>query len=161
LPHFHIEVLIYLVVLTGPGVLNLMPDASSLSFSSKLQNLSTELQTLDHDLKSNLQLDAAALREFRQALDNIRLTAWIVSELLNARQIQRDPKAVISFLTAERLRRFSQMVKDLCGDMDHEGSKWPAASVDGLRDSVSLLQERLGQLAGPRRQTAVQDTQDE
>lgn len=121
-------------------------DASSRSLSSTLRNLTTELRTLDHDLKSNLQLDAADLREFRQALDNIRLTAWTVSELLNARQIQRDPRAVVSFLTAERLRRFGQMVKDLCGDIDHEGSRWSVASVDGLKDSVGLLQERLGQL---------------
>jgi hypothetical protein len=121
-------------------------DASSRSLSSTLRNLTTELRTLDHDLKSNLQMDAADLREFRQALDNIRLTAWTVSELLNARQIQRDPRAVVSFLTAERLRRFGQMVKDLCSDIDHEGARWPVASVDGLKDSVGLLQERLGQL---------------
>jgi hypothetical protein len=111
---------------------------------------------LDRDLKSNRQLNGAVLREFRQALDNIRLTAWTVSELLNARQIQRDPRAVVSFLTAERLRRFSQMVKDLCGDIEHEGATWPAESIDGLQQSANLLRERLGQLATERHQTAPQ-----
>jgi hypothetical protein len=134
-----------------------MSDASSRSFSSTLSKLTAELRTLDRDLKSNRQLDAAALREFRQALDNIRLTAWTVSELLNARQIQRDSRALVSFLTAERLRRFSQMVKDLCGDMDHEGPRWPAASVDGLKESVNLLQERLGELVSHRDDIASQE----
>src|SRR5713226_5094625 len=76
----------------------LMSDASAHSFSSTLRSLTTELRTLDHDLKSSRQVDAAALREFRQALDNVRMTAWTVSELLNVREARRNPQAVISFM---------------------------------------------------------------
>lgn len=136
-----------------------MSDASSRSLADKLSSLAVQLRTLNHDLRSSQQPDEAALREFRQALDNVRLTAWTVSELLNARQIQRDPKAVVSFMTAERVRRFSQMVNDLCGDMEHEGSTWPSASIDGLRESVNLLQERLGTLAGRRDDIASYERQ--
>lgn len=106
-------------------------------------------------------MDAAALREFRQALDNVRMTAWTVSELLNVREARRNPQAVISFMAAERLRRLSQMVKDLCGDIEHGGPTWPAVSVHALQRSVNLLQEVLGELAGQRHQTAPQDTQGE
>src|SRR5215472_15316387 len=83
-------------------------------------NLTAELRSLDRRLKSNPSLDGAALRECRQALDNVRLTAWSVSELLNARQSQKNPQAVISFLTAEGLRRLSQMVRDLSGDLEQD-----------------------------------------
>ncbi len=38
------------------------------------------------------------------------MTAWTLDELLNARRTRKDPQLVISFLTTERLRRFSQMV---------------------------------------------------
>jgi len=91
-------------------------------------NLTAELRSLDRRLKSNPSLDGAALRECRQALDNVRLTAWSVSELLNARQSQKNPQAVISFLTAERLRRLSQMVRDLSGDLEQDGTFWPKRS---------------------------------
>ncbi len=70
--------------------------------------------------------DGPALREFRRALDNVRMTAWTLDELLNARQTRKDPQLVISFLTTERLRRFSQMVNDLCSDLEHDGLNWPA-----------------------------------
>jgi hypothetical protein len=120
-----------------------MPEVTPRSFSSKLRSLTSELRTLDRDLKAAALPNGNALREFRQTLDNIRMTAWTVSELLNARQTQKDPQAVISFLTAERLRRFSQMVRDLCGDLEHDGSSWPAQGVKALEDSVALLRERL------------------
>jgi hypothetical protein len=37
------------------------------------------------------------------------MTAGTVNELLNARQTQKNPEAELSFLTAERLRRFSRI----------------------------------------------------
>ena len=88
------------------------------------------------------QLDGPGLREFRLALDNVRMTAWTVSELHNAREIQKNPRVVISFLTAERLRRFSQMARDLCHDLERESS-WPAQAVNDLKNSLNLLRERL------------------
>jgi hypothetical protein len=138
-----------------------MPDVSLSSFSIRLRNLTTQLRMLDRELKSNRQLNGAALREFRRALDNVRMTAWTVNELLNAREAQRDPQAVISFISAERLRRFRQMVEDLCGDIEHEGATWPAETVNGLQQSANLLRERLGQLAAERHQTAPQGRQSE
>ncbi|HLW53103.1 MAG TPA: hypothetical protein VKW06_09690 [Candidatus Angelobacter sp.] len=101
-------------------------------------------------MKANAAVSGPALREFRQALDNIRLTAWTVSELLNARQIKRDEQAVTRFLTAERLRRFRQMVKDLCQDIDFDGESWPAQSVDDLQESANELRERVGLLSNRR-----------
>jgi hypothetical protein len=113
------------------------------SLTVKLRKLTAELRSLDRGLKSNPPLDGAALREFRQALDNIRLTAWGVSELHNARQSQKDPQAVISFLTAERLRRFSQMARDLSDDLEQHGTSWPAQAVRDLESSLTLLGARL------------------
>src|SRR5262249_61856104 len=96
------------------------------STTSKLRDLAAQLASLDRELKSNPFLDEAALREFRWALDNVRMTAWTVSEVLNARRSQKNPQAAISFLTCERLRRFSQMVRNLSDDFEHSGASWPA-----------------------------------
>jgi hypothetical protein len=51
-------------------------------------------------------------------VDNVRLTAWSVSELVNAERIKKNPDTVLAFLSAERLRRFDQLVKNLCGDIE-------------------------------------------
>ncbi len=120
-----------------------MPEIPARSFSAKLRSLTAELRVLDRGLKSNPSLNGNALRDFRQALDTIRMTAWTVSELLNARQTQKNPQAVISFLTAERLRRFRQMTRDLSGDLEQAGIVWPAQSVKDLEKALGLLRERL------------------
>lgn len=62
---------------------------------------------------SNRTVHSTALPwpNFGWRLDNVRMTAWTVSELHNARESQKDPQLVISFLTAERLRRFGQMAR--------------------------------------------------
>jgi hypothetical protein len=119
---------------------------SAESFAATLLSVTTELQTLDQRLKARPFPDGAVLREFRQALDNVRLTAWTVSELVNALEIRRDPQAVMSFLTAERLRRFSQMVNDLCSDLDHDGVRWPSHGIQRLQESLNLLRGRLDRL---------------
>jgi hypothetical protein len=120
-----------------------MRDFFTRSIDAELRNLTTKLRSLDRGLKSNGSLDGAALGEFRLALDNVRMTAWTVSELHNARESQKNPDVVISFLTAERLRRFSQMARDLCNDLEQESGAWSAQAVNDLKNSLNLLRERL------------------
>jgi hypothetical protein len=112
-------------------------------FSSKLRNLTAELRLLDRDFKSNPTLEGAALREFRQAVDNIRMTAWTAHEVLNAQESQKNPQAVLSFLTAERLRRLRQVLQDLTGELDLDDSSWPTQAVNDLENSIRLLSARL------------------
>ena len=113
------------------------------SFSTRLHDLAAELRLLDRDLKSNPSPEAAILREFRQALDNVRMTAWIVSEVTNARESQKNPHTLISFLTAERLRRFGRMARDLSADLEEAKTSWPAQAVNDLNNSLILLRDRL------------------
>src|SRR5260370_35448753 len=120
-----------------------MKELLARSINANLRSLTSRLRTIDSNLKSSSSLSGAALREFRWALDRVRLTAWTVSELLNARQSQKNPQAVISFLTAERLRRFSQMTRNLSDDFE-QNSSWPAEAVRDLANSLTLLRERLG-----------------
>jgi hypothetical protein len=59
-----------------------------------------------------------------------------VNELLNARQSQKNPQAVISFVTAEWMRRFSWMAQDLSSDFERYGAMWPAQAVKDLERRV-------------------------
>src|SRR6266849_6700915 len=121
-------------------------DSSSGAHSARLRALTDQLQTLDREMKSGQPPDALSLQEFREALDNVRMTAWTVGELLNAREAKRDPGPMLSFLTSERLRRFGQLVKDLNADIEHQGITWQTHGVQGVLQHVSLLQGRLGKL---------------
>jgi len=121
----------------------LMTGAFEQPLSAQLHNLTAKLRSLDQSLKANPKVDTTALSEFRQALDNVRLTAWSVSELLKVRQSQGNVEAVISFVTAERLRRFSQIARDLLSDLEQHRTSWPAEAVRELEDSLALLGARL------------------
>jgi hypothetical protein len=132
-----------------------MTEKPGKSLSFRIIQLTLEMRTLDTDFKSGQIAHAPQLREFRQALDNVRTTAWTVNELMDARTAGKDPHLVQSFLTAERLRRFSQMVKDLCKDIELEGTDWHAQGVQDLSDSLGALQEKLGELVRRRLADAV------
>jgi len=111
--------------------------------SERLRRLSTELRSLEHELKSGQTPEAVHLQEFRRVLDNARMTAWTVSELLNARERQQDPAKVASFVVAERLRRCNQMLKDLCADIEGEDVTWQTYGIQGLFETVKQLQVQL------------------
>ena len=111
---------------------------------SRLRALTTELRQLERELKSGRVSDTAALHEFRQAVDEARMTAWTASELQN---IQSERKASLaSFLAAERIRRFAQMIRDFSLDLEQQDLTWESGGVQALFDSVAALQSRLEKL---------------
>jgi hypothetical protein len=121
------------------------------AFSDRLKAISSELREIDLALKSGATPDLLLLQDFRHVLDNARLTAWTVSELLNVVESQKDPAHVLSFVAAERLRRSNQMLKDLCTDIDHRGVTWQTNGIQGLFDTVNSLQVQLRKLVEEHR----------
>jgi len=115
------------------------------SLTLALQNASTELRQLEKRLKSEAAPDILALNEFRHAVDNLRLTAWSVSELIDAERIKKDPNTVMAFLSAERLRRFQQLIKNLCSDIERGLITVQSAGIHSLCESVNTLQQHLTQ----------------
>ena len=113
------------------------------AFSSRLKDISSELREIDLALKAGAVPELLHLQEFRHVLDNARLTAWTVSELLSAVESKKDPANVLSFIAAERLRRSNQMLKDLCTDIDDQGVTWQTNGIQALFDSVNALQVQL------------------
>jgi len=111
--------------------------------SAELRQFSSELRLLEKRLQTSPAPDAVALHEFRQAVDNVRLTAWSVSELINAQYTRKNPDAVLSFLAAERLRRFDQMVKNLCADIERRVISFQTNGMESLLGSVETLHNLL------------------
>ena len=119
--------------------------------ASRLRSLTAEMRALERDLKSNTISDAAALQDFRQAVDDIRMAAWTAGELHNAQPGRKELLA--SFLAAERIRRFAQMIRDLSLDLEHQDVTWETGGIQTLFDSVSVLQSRLDRLIREHRAT--------
>jgi hypothetical protein len=119
--------------------------------STRLLNLSLEFQSIEDELKMTSRVDLPALQQFRQSLDDLRMTAWKISELINARKTQEEPGVALSFLASERLRRFNQMTRDLSNDIDHESFTWESSGIQSLFDSLEILQARLSSLVPAER----------
>src|SRR5437660_1723971 len=117
-----------------------MTDTTQRALSGRLRQLSIELRGVELALRSGTPPELLPLQEFRQVLDNARMTAWTVSELLNAVESHKDPAKVLSFVAAERLRRSTQMLKDLCSDIDEHSVTWQTNGIQGLFETVNLLQ---------------------
>jgi hypothetical protein len=111
----------------------------------EIKQLTSELKRVEQRLKSEAAPDPMALNGFRHAVDNVRLTAWSVSELINAEHTKKNPETVMAFLAAERLRRFDQMVRNLCADIERRMVTFQTNGMHSLIDSVNTLQQRLTQ----------------
>ena len=111
--------------------------------SARLNRVSGELRKLDDLLKAETTVDPSTLNEFRYELDTARLTAWTVSELLNARRVGRNSDAVLTFLAGERVRRIQQMVRALCDEFEHKPVPADSTDIRSLVQSLNTLQERI------------------
>lgn len=125
--------------------------ASSVELSSKLRQLASELRSVESQLQTADAPDPEPLQEFRQALDNTRLTAWSVNEAMNARYRDAGADSILTFLAAERLRRLDQMVRNMCADVDRQAVTMQTTGMKSLFDSVNALSARLGALFGKNR----------
>jgi hypothetical protein len=129
------------------------------NLSLQIRQLSAELSSVERRLRSEPDPDPLVLAEFRQTVDNVRLTAWSVSELIRKQRSHKDPDAALEYLTAERLHRFEQMTRNLCGDLERRATTFERHGVQSLFDSIHMLQQRLIKYFGEQhvRQSKVKD----
>jgi hypothetical protein len=85
------------------------------------------------------------VQEFRHAVDNVRLAAWNVSELIHARQGEEATDTMVGFLAGERLRRFDQLAKNICADVERRAISFKTSGMTSLFHSVSTLHDLLKQ----------------
>jgi hypothetical protein len=91
-------------------------------------------------------MDPRVLREFRDAIDHVRKTAWALQELQEREIQQRDTATVRSLLTEERVRRATQLNKALASDVDSlEVTDGTTGAADLFR-AIEGLYQRLASL---------------
>jgi hypothetical protein len=117
------------------------------TLSQRLRANTDELQKLE---KLVLTGDCAprVLAEFRSAVDSIRQTAWAVQQWNELQQQHRDPYTVLGVLSAERVRRATQITKDLTIDLESLELGLETEGLENLFAAVKALHERLSLMFG-------------
>ena len=113
------------------------------NLSSDTKRLASELRRLAQRFQLEPAPDLATLQEFRHAVDNIRLAAWNVSELIYARQGEKASDTMVGFLAGERLRRFDQLARNICADVERRAISFKTSGMTTLFHSVTTLHDLL------------------
>jgi phosphoribosylpyrophosphate synthetase len=115
------------------------------SISQRLLATTLELQELEKLVVSG-DFSPRVLSDFRSAVDNIRCTTWTVQQWIGLQQQSQDPYSVLSALSSERVRRATQIAKDLTLDLqtleigyETAGLTELFSAVEGLRDALAPL----------------------
>jgi len=99
----------------GVAVELLVPNEAFWGANFQLKKTCADLVKLEYDMRSG-PIDPRILREFRDAVDNVRKTAWTVQEWQERQSRQHDPDTVLPLLTAERIRRATQLCDAITTD---------------------------------------------
>ena len=94
--------------LLGVAVELVVPSETFWGLNFQLKKACADLVKLEYDMRSG-SIDQRVLGEFRDAVDNVRKTAWAVQEWQERQSRHQDPQMVLPLLTAERIRRATQL----------------------------------------------------
>jgi hypothetical protein len=129
----------------GVAVELLIPSDTFWGVNFRLKKTSAELVRLHHAMQSG-NLDPRILREFRDAVDYVRKTAWAAEEWQERQLQQRDPHTVLPLITAERIRRATQLSDAISADLaSHEVSSETAGMAELFR-ALERLHQNLADL---------------
>lgn len=95
-------------LLLGVAVELLVPSETFWGVSFQLKKACADLVRLEYDMRSG-SIDPRVLQDFRDAVDNVRKTGWAVQEWQDRQSKQQNPQSVLPLLTAESIRRATQL----------------------------------------------------
>src|SRR5215467_3218619 len=124
--------------LLGVAVELLVPSETFWGVNFQLKKACADLVKLEYDMRSGT-IDARILTEFRDAVDHVRKTAWAVQEWQERQSRHHDPNTVLPLLTAERIRRTSQLCDAITtGLVTHEVTR-ETVGIDELFQAVERV----------------------
>jgi hypothetical protein len=118
------------------------PNEGFWGLNFQLRKASAELLRLERGIKSG-EIDPLILREFRDAVDYVRKTAWAVQEWRERQITHRDPQTVLSLLTLERIRRATTLMRDLLADLKTQDVSHRTEGIPELARTVEELHRQL------------------
>ena len=133
----------------GIAVAFLSPAPNFWGVTFRLKKATAELRALEQEIKSG-GIDSRVLRDFRDAVDYVRKTAWAVQEWQERQMQQHDTATVLPLLTAERVRRTTELSTIILTDLaDKQITPETTGMVELLR-AIERLHARLADSVASR-----------
>ncbi|HXM95933.1 MAG TPA: hypothetical protein VOA64_17060 [Candidatus Dormibacteraeota bacterium] len=132
-------------VMGGVAVELVSPSEAFWGVTFRLKVAIDDLLKLEQIIRAG-GLDARVLRDFRDAVDYVRKTAWAVQEFQERQAEHRDTATVRSLLTAERVRRTTELSNALATDLESREVTDETVGVTDLFRAIEDLDHRLGAL---------------
>jgi hypothetical protein len=128
--------------LLGVAVELFVPSETFWGTNLQLKKTCADLVRLEYEMRSG-PFDPRILSEFRDAVDNVRKTAWAVQEWQERQSRQQDPLTVLPLLTAENIRRATQLCDAIStGLAAHEVAR-ETVGIDEFFRAVERVQQSL------------------
>ena len=132
----------------GVAVELLFPSESFWGLTFRLSQTTAELQKLDQAIKSE-NIDPRVLREFRDAVDYVRKTAWAVQEWQERQTQHRDSATALPLLVRERVRRTTQLCAAIAQDLKENEITSETVGIEKLLRAAEELCRGLTELFVP------------
>jgi hypothetical protein len=128
--------------LLGVAVELFVPSETFWGKNLQLKKTCADLVRLEYEMRSG-PFDPRILKEFRDAVDNVRKTAWAVQEWQERQSRQQDPLTVLPLLTAEGIRRATQLCDAITtGLASHEVAR-ETVGIHEFFQAVERVQQSL------------------
>lgn len=116
------------------------------AITARLEAATDELRELEQLVKSG-ELDSRVFSEFRSAVDHIRNTTWAVQKWVGlSNQSGGDPFSVLPIMSAERVKRATQICTDLSLDLQTVDVGIDTPGIVDLYNAIDDLHRRLAKL---------------
>jgi len=113
--------------------------------AQRLQTATANLTELEQLVKSG-DLDPRVLQEFRDSVDQIRATSWAVQQWIGLQDKSGDPYSLLPIMSAQRVRRATQLARDLAMDLESVEIGIETQGLKELFEAVSRVHELLAPL---------------
>jgi len=109
--------------------------------ATRLQAVTKELYEVEEAIKS-AQIEPEILREFREAVGQVRSTSWALQKFFEIGDEQK-PSEVLAFLNTERIRLATRLCQHLNNDIKRQEIDRQSPYLEGLLETVETLFTRL------------------
>jgi HAMP domain-containing protein len=135
--------------LLGIAVELLRPNETFWGLTFWVKKTTIELKRLDQEITAG-NVDPRVLREFRDAVDYVRKTAWAVQEWQERQRQHRDTATVLPLLFTERVRRAAQLCEAVNSGLAEHEIKAETEGIEALFRAARRLYANLKELFGEK-----------
>jgi hypothetical protein len=126
----------------GVAVELVVPSETFWGANFRLKKTCADLVKLEYDMRSG-PIDARILKEFREAVDNVRKTAWAVQEWQERQSRHSDAHTVLPLLTVERIRRATQLCDAISAEVAAQEVTRRTVGIDEFVRAIEHVHQSL------------------